>query len=42
MLETLADRAEAGVVIVNHPRLFSRSGLPSQLEPWRSMNAGTG
>lgn len=30
------------VVIVNHPRFFSRSGLPSHLEPWRSMNAGTG
>jgi pimeloyl-ACP methyl ester carboxylesterase len=37
-----ADRAGAGVVIVNHPRFFSRSGLPSHLEPWRSMNAGTG
>jgi hypothetical protein len=30
------------VVIVNHPRFFSRSGLPSHLEPWRSMNLGTG
>lgn len=30
------------VVIVNHPRFFSRSGLPSHLEPWRSMNAETG
>lgn len=30
------------VVIINHPRWFSRSGLPSHLEPWRSMNAATG
>ena len=37
-----ADRAGAGVVIVNHPRFFSRSGMSSRLEPWRSMNAATG
>lgn len=30
------------VVIVNHPRFFSRSGLPSHLEPWRSTHAATG
>ncbi|GAA4499521.1 hypothetical protein GCM10023191_046570 [Actinoallomurus oryzae] len=30
------------VVIVNHPRWFSRSGLPSHLEPWRSAHAATG
>jgi len=30
------------VVIINHPRWFSRSGLPSHLEPWRSMSADTG
>ncbi|MFD7918707.1 alpha/beta hydrolase family protein [Streptomyces sp. NPDC059740] len=30
------------VVIVNHPRFFSRSGLPSHLEPWRSVNGETG
>ncbi|WP_328609883.1 hypothetical protein OG943_12370 [Amycolatopsis sp. NBC_00345] len=30
------------IVIVNHPRFFSRSGLPSHLEPWRSANAETG
>ncbi|MCO5996017.1 alpha/beta hydrolase family protein [Actinoallomurus rhizosphaericola] len=30
------------VVIVNHPRWFSRSGLPSHREPWRSMFADTG
>jgi pimeloyl-ACP methyl ester carboxylesterase len=30
------------VVIMNHPRWFSRSGLPSHLEPWRSMGAETG
>jgi uncharacterized protein len=30
------------VVIVNHPRFFSRSGLPSHVEPWRSANAETG
>jgi pimeloyl-ACP methyl ester carboxylesterase len=36
-----ADGADT-IVIVNHPRFFSRSGLPSHLEPWRSMNADTG
>ena len=36
-----ADGADT-VVILNHPRFFSRSGLPSHLEPWRSMNADTG
>jgi pimeloyl-ACP methyl ester carboxylesterase len=30
------------VVIVNHPRFFSRSGLPSHLDPWRSAHAETG
>ncbi|MFF3363747.1 alpha/beta hydrolase family protein [Streptomyces misionensis] len=30
------------IVIVNHPRFFSRSGLPSHLEPWRSVNGETG
>jgi pimeloyl-ACP methyl ester carboxylesterase len=30
------------VVIVNHPRFFSRSGLPANLEPWRSQFAATG
>ncbi|MFC7987334.1 hypothetical protein [Streptomyces sp. NPDC057336] len=30
------------VVIVNHPRFFSRSGLPSHLEPWRSVHGETG
>lgn len=30
------------VVIVNHPRWFSRSGLPAHLEPWRSIGADTG
>lgn len=30
------------VVIVNHPRFFSRSGLPAHLEPWRSAFAATG
>ena len=30
------------VVIVNHPRWFSRSGLPAQFEPWRSITAATG
>jgi uncharacterized protein len=30
------------LVIVNHPRFFSRSGLPSHEEPWRSMTAETG
>ncbi|HEX2315614.1 MAG TPA: alpha/beta hydrolase [Thermomonospora sp.] len=30
------------VIIANHPRWFSRSGLPSHLEPWRSLAAATG
>ncbi|GAA4668791.1 MULTISPECIES: alpha/beta hydrolase family protein [Amycolatopsis] len=30
------------VVIVNHPRWFSRAGLPSHLEPWRSIGAPAG
>jgi hypothetical protein len=30
------------VVIANHPRWFNRSGLPSHLEPWRSIGAATG
>ncbi|MFJ5919098.1 alpha/beta hydrolase family protein [Streptomyces ardesiacus] len=30
------------IVIVNHPRFFSRSGLPSHLEPWRSVHGETG
>ncbi|MCP2170168.1 alpha/beta hydrolase family protein [Goodfellowiella coeruleoviolacea] len=30
------------VVVINHPRWFSRSGLPAHLEPWRSKWAGTG
>ncbi|MDN3060058.1 hypothetical protein PH213_37200 [Streptomyces sp. SRF1] len=27
------------LVIVNHPRWFSRSGLPAHLEPWKSIGA---
>ena len=30
------------VVIVNHPRFFSRSGLPASVEPWRTMFEATG
>lgn len=30
------------IVVVNHPRFFSRSGLPAHLEPWRSTFAPTG
>lgn len=30
------------VVILNHPRFFSRSGLPAHLEPWRSDFVATG
>lgn len=36
-----ADGADT-IVIMNHPRWFSRSGLPSHLEPWRSQGAETG
>ena len=30
------------LIIVNHPRWFSRSGLPAHLEPWKSIGAETG
>jgi hypothetical protein len=30
------------LIIANHPRWFSRSGLPSHLEPWRSLAGATG
>lgn len=30
------------IVIVNHPRGFSRTGLPSRTEPWRSQTAPSG
>lgn len=30
------------LIIVNHPKGFSRSGIPAHLEPWASMFAPTG
>ncbi|MCC5581726.1 alpha/beta hydrolase [Microtetraspora sp. AC03309] len=30
------------IVIANHPRWFSRAGLPAHLEPWRSLGGATG
>ena len=30
------------LIIVNHPRGFSRSGMPSHLEPWRSVWGASG
>jgi uncharacterized protein len=30
------------LIIANHPRWFNRYGLPSHLEPWRSLGAATG
>jgi hypothetical protein len=30
------------LIIANHPRWFSRSGLPSHLEPWKSLAGSTG
>jgi len=30
------------VVIANHPRWFNRAGLPSHLEPWKSLGASAG
>jgi pimeloyl-ACP methyl ester carboxylesterase len=30
------------LIIANHPRWFSRSGLPSHLEPWKSIGSATG
>ncbi|MDR7275962.1 alpha/beta hydrolase [Catenuloplanes atrovinosus] len=32
----------SAVIVVSHPNWFSRSGLPSHLEPWRSMWASSG
>ncbi|MGW0762946.1 alpha/beta hydrolase family protein [Streptomyces sp. NPDC002814] len=30
------------ILIANHPRWFSRAGLPSHLEPWKSLAGATG
>ncbi|UQA55440.1 alpha/beta hydrolase family protein [Polyangium aurulentum] len=30
------------IILANHPRWFSRSGLPAHLEPWKSLGAATG
>ncbi|KAM5378833.1 hypothetical protein ACJZ2D_004306 [Fusarium nematophilum] len=30
------------VLIMNHPRLFNRAGLPSHIEPWNSLTAPAG
>jgi uncharacterized protein len=30
------------IIVANHPRWFSRSGLPSHLEPWKSLAGATG
>lgn len=30
------------LIILNHPRWFSRAGLPSHLEPWKSLGAMAG
>ncbi|KAH7142068.1 Alpha/Beta hydrolase protein [Dactylonectria macrodidyma] len=30
------------VLIMNHPRLMNRAGLPSHIEPWNSLTAATG
>ena len=30
------------VIIANHPRWFNRAGVPSHLEPWKSIGADTG
>ncbi|MEV1005502.1 alpha/beta hydrolase [Nonomuraea sp. NPDC050202] len=30
------------IIVANHPRWFSRSGLPAHLEPWKSLGAATG
>ncbi|KAF4458262.1 gibberellin biosynthesis-related [Fusarium albosuccineum] len=30
------------VLIMNHPRLFNRAGLPSHIEPWNTLTAPTG
>lgn len=30
------------IVIANHPRWFNRSGLPSHLEPWKSLGGSAG
>lgn len=30
------------IIIANHPRWFNRSGLPSHLEPWKSLGGSAG
>ena len=30
------------IIVANHPRWFNRSGLPSHLEPWKSLGGATG
>jgi hypothetical protein len=30
------------LVIANHPRWFNRAGLPSHLEPWKSLGGSAG
>src|SRR6478735_3632662 len=30
------------IIIMNHPRLFNRAGLPSHIEPWNTLTAPLG
>ncbi|MQW13746.1 hypothetical protein GHK51_26360 [Sinorhizobium meliloti] len=35
-------RGSDKIIIANHPRWFNRAGLPSHLEPWKSLAGPTG
>ncbi|NTS39862.1 alpha/beta hydrolase [Flavisolibacter sp. BT320] len=38
----IPNRASQKIIIANHPRWFNRAGLPSHLEPWRSLGGAAG
>jgi uncharacterized protein len=35
-------RGSNKIIVANHPRWFNRSGLPSHLEPWKSLGGSAG
>jgi pimeloyl-ACP methyl ester carboxylesterase len=38
----IPNAASDKIIIANHPRWFNRAGLPSHLEPWKSLGAAAG
>lgn len=38
----IPNKASQKIIIANHPRWFNRAGLPSHLEPWRSLGGSAG